>query len=53
MADNKKLLVVRLDEEDYDRLQYVLSQTKITHNTALVRMMIRAASEGGLPVCNM
>lgn len=48
MADNKKLLVVRLDEEDYDRLQYVLSQTKITHNTALVRMMIRAASEGGL-----
>lgn len=47
MADTK-LLVVRLDEEDYDRLQYILEQTKITHNTALVRMLIRAASEGGL-----
>lgn len=41
-----KPLVVKLSEEDNARLQYVMEQTGLDASTTLIRLLIRAASEG-------
>ena len=42
----KKPFVVKLDEEDRDRLEYICQQTNIP-GAVLFRMLIKAVSSGG------
>lgn len=43
----KKPIVVKLDEEDRQRLDYVAAKTGLA-STVILRLLIRAASEGNV-----
>ena len=46
--DEKRAFVVKLGQEDRDRLDYLADMTNLT-KTTVVRSLIREASEGNVP----